>query len=503
MAGDVVLFDHRSRAALDRPLPQSPDAERAVLGSILINNGAFDRVGNLIGPDDFFKDGHRSIFAAMRSLAGETREIDLLTLKEELNKRSQLEHVGGSAYISSLIDGIPDVANVERYARIVKEKSMLRRLVVMGNSVMRAALDPPNEPEEVFQFADRVLREIGENLPDSRSLKNTGTGMSVVRTWEESEPEPMRYVVDGLVHESHLAGIFGDGGSGKSYLAGHLGACAATGGDFLGRRVAKRNVLFLDWELEASEFLRRMYRVARGMGFDRIPEGIHYAQLSTPLTNNSVFDFCQKAVEETGSSLIIVDSFAPASCASDQVAPSEIVPFMQRLRQLGTVVVLDHVPKPVAAAGAPLRAYGSAFKHNLVRSSLRLERGDGGGMRLMHMKNNFGRLSEPITFAMVHTFDAVRFEQIDANDERLAGLAERKRTVPDQILDELAQFGEDGASPARLAEIIGCSSKTISNHLSQLRASQRIEQAHFGYWRIAGGVSRYGRENVGNGKVKR
>ncbi|MGZ5462534.1 MAG: replicative DNA helicase [Thermoanaerobaculia bacterium] len=147
---------------LDRPLPQSPDAERAVLGSILINNNAFYRVVSTISSEDFFRDAHRTIFAAMRVLAEQSREIDLLTLKEELAKHERLEGVGGSAYISSLIDGIPDVANVERYARIVKEKSMLRRLIVMGNSVMRAALDSPGEPTEVLSIAEKSLYDIAE-----------------------------------------------------------------------------------------------------------------------------------------------------------------------------------------------------------------------------------------------------------------------------------------------------------------------------------------------------
>ncbi len=148
--------------ALDRPLPQSTDAERAVLGSILINNHAFYRVLGTIDIPDFFKDAHRTIFAAMRLLAEQSREIDLLTLKDELTKRGQLDVVGGSAYISSLVDGIPDVANVERYARIVKEKSTLRRLIVMGNSVMRAALDAPNEPGDVLNIAEKTLYEIAE-----------------------------------------------------------------------------------------------------------------------------------------------------------------------------------------------------------------------------------------------------------------------------------------------------------------------------------------------------
>ena len=151
---------------LDRPLPQSPDAERAVLGSILINNNAFYRVITLIDTEDFFRDAHRSIFASMRTLADQSREIDLLTLKEELAKRVQLDQVGGSAYISSLADGIPDVANVERYARIVKEKSMLRRLIVMGNSVMRAALDAPSEPADVLNIAEQSLYKIAEGSID-------------------------------------------------------------------------------------------------------------------------------------------------------------------------------------------------------------------------------------------------------------------------------------------------------------------------------------------------
>jgi replicative DNA helicase len=148
--------------ALDRPMPQSPDAERAVLGSILTNANAFYRVIGTIGVEDFFKDAHRTIFTAMRRLAEESREIDLLTVKEELGKRGVMEQAGGSAYVSSLTDAPPDVANVERYAHIVKEKSTLRRLIVMGNSVMRAALDAPGEPADVLSIAEKSIYEIAE-----------------------------------------------------------------------------------------------------------------------------------------------------------------------------------------------------------------------------------------------------------------------------------------------------------------------------------------------------
>src|SRR5467141_2979081 len=112
---------------LDRPLPQSPDAERAVLGSILINNHAFYRVVGTVDTEDFFRDAHRTIFATMKRLAEQSREIDLLTIREELARNAQLEQVGGTAYVASLVDHIPDISNVERYAHIVKEKSILRQ----------------------------------------------------------------------------------------------------------------------------------------------------------------------------------------------------------------------------------------------------------------------------------------------------------------------------------------------------------------------------------------
>jgi replicative DNA helicase len=148
--------------ALDRELPQSPDAERAVLGSILINNNAFYRVISIIDAADFYKDGNRTIFATMRLLAEQSRPIDILTVKEELARHVQLDQVGGYAYISHLVDVVPDVANVERYAGIIKEKSTLRRLIVMGNSVMLAALDAPSEPGAVLHLAERQLYSISE-----------------------------------------------------------------------------------------------------------------------------------------------------------------------------------------------------------------------------------------------------------------------------------------------------------------------------------------------------
>lgn len=148
--------------SLDEPLPHNAEAERAVLGAIIINNHAFYRVIGTIDTESFFKDHHRKIFAAMRNLAEASRPIDLLTLTDQLITNGDLKDVGGPAYLSSLVDVVPDIANVEWYAELVKEKANLRRLLLMGNSVMRAAADTTNKSSEVLTLAEKSLYDIAE-----------------------------------------------------------------------------------------------------------------------------------------------------------------------------------------------------------------------------------------------------------------------------------------------------------------------------------------------------
>jgi replicative DNA helicase len=152
--------------SLDEPLPHNVDAERAVLGAIIINNNAFYRVIGTIDTESFFKDGHRKIFAAMRRLAEQSRPIDVITLREELVHSGDLQDAGGIAYLSSLIDVVPDIANVEWYAELVKEKATMRRLILMSNSVMRAATDSTNLPAEVLNLAEKSLYDIAEGSTD-------------------------------------------------------------------------------------------------------------------------------------------------------------------------------------------------------------------------------------------------------------------------------------------------------------------------------------------------
>jgi replicative DNA helicase len=145
---------------LDRPLPQSPDAERAVLGAVFEGGGdrVMLRLPN-VTTEMFFKDSHRLIWDAISYLMEEHVEIDLLTVKHELSRRGQLEQAGGSAYVSSLTDVVPDIANVERYAAIVERAAKKRSILVAANKAMRSALDPEDEPEETIATLFGALGE--------------------------------------------------------------------------------------------------------------------------------------------------------------------------------------------------------------------------------------------------------------------------------------------------------------------------------------------------------
>ena len=134
--------------ASERTLPHNLDAEKSVLGAILINNDAFNHAAELIDAHDFFRDAHRRIFNGMVALSERNDAIDFVTLREELARTGQLDEVGGPAYIASLADGVPRSANVEYYARIVKEKATLRNLIHSANKILSEAYQAEQEPAQ-------------------------------------------------------------------------------------------------------------------------------------------------------------------------------------------------------------------------------------------------------------------------------------------------------------------------------------------------------------------
>lgn len=150
----------------DRVLPHDLDAERSVLGAVLVDPKAIDVAGSVLKPEHFYRKAHELIFVSLLALSERSVTADHVTLKDELVRRGQLNEVGGITYVAGLDAGLPRATNVESYARIVKEKAMLRELIYAANGVVQSAYDSAGDPHEVLGSAEQVfIRLSTESAP--------------------------------------------------------------------------------------------------------------------------------------------------------------------------------------------------------------------------------------------------------------------------------------------------------------------------------------------------
>jgi replicative DNA helicase len=150
-------------ATAERTLPHNLEAERSVLGAILVHNDAFNTAAQVIDGRDFYRDAHRRIFDRMVTLSERGEAIDFITLKEELSRGGDLEEVGGPAYVASLVDGVPRATNVEYYARIVKEKATLRNLIYAANKILTNAYEADQESDLILDEAESSIFAVADD----------------------------------------------------------------------------------------------------------------------------------------------------------------------------------------------------------------------------------------------------------------------------------------------------------------------------------------------------
>jgi replicative DNA helicase len=149
--------------SLERPLPHNLEAERSILGAVLLDNFALNAAIEKVRSDDFFLPQHRHIFERMVQLGEKQQAIDTVTLMEDLTRRGELEAAGGVAYISQLADGLPRVTNVDHYARIVKEKAVLRGLIHSAALIQEQALAAGEDADVILDRAESVILGLAED----------------------------------------------------------------------------------------------------------------------------------------------------------------------------------------------------------------------------------------------------------------------------------------------------------------------------------------------------
>ena len=175
--------------SLDRGLPASPEAERSILGAILLDNTLQNEALSTLKADHFFLDAHRRVYARICDLSESNRPIDIVTLTEELLRYKELEAVGGAGYLASLTDGVPRRSSLEHYVRIVRDKAMLRSLIHASNSVIAQALEQTTSAAEVIDAAESSLFNIaeersGQQLTDIRTIAQESFGGDLDRLFQ-------------------------------------------------------------------------------------------------------------------------------------------------------------------------------------------------------------------------------------------------------------------------------------------------------------------------------
>jgi replicative DNA helicase len=148
---------------LERPLPSNIDAEKSILGAILLDNNVLNTAIESLKAEDFFLPHHRHIYTQMIVLGESQRAIDFVTLTEELQRRGELEASGGAPYLASLVDGMPRVSNVEHYAHIVKEKALLRNLIHATHNIQQSAMEGEAGADEILDNAESSIFALAED----------------------------------------------------------------------------------------------------------------------------------------------------------------------------------------------------------------------------------------------------------------------------------------------------------------------------------------------------
>lgn len=222
----------------DRALPHSKEAEQSVLGSVLSSPQAVGEACEILGADDFFFTQNKEIYGCVLELFNENTPVDIVTVSDKLNQHDKLDAVGGVPYLSSLVLSVPTTGNVEYYARIVKDKATLRRLIYATQGVMSMAYDEQDATERIIDRAEQLVLDISSNKDQSdivhiseimetayddmvqNSLtKGTVTGISTGFNYLNNST--------GGLHGGELIIIAGRPGMGKSSFAVNIAEHAA------------------------------------------------------------------------------------------------------------------------------------------------------------------------------------------------------------------------------------------------------------------------------------
>ena len=355
---------------------------------------------------------------------------------------------------------------------------------------LRAAMNMPaqlpEDDEGEVPIPNPYSRQIRTGTDTPGYVVGGGPWGRLVRAWERPEPPPRAWVLPGRLPVGATTILYGDAGTLKSWTAIHVAVCVAAGAPWLGQDVAPQPVAYVDVELDEDEFLRRAYPLARGLGLPGVPKGLHYLQLEGSLAGPATIGAVAPWLAEVKAGLVVLDSLSVACSGADLERPAAMTDVMQRLRAWGTVLALDHIPKPPPGVNqSHLRPFGSQFKYAIARSVLQMHTAETGqALILRHVKSNFGPRQDPLGIRVAFGDGRITLEGLPLDSPELAGLDENLPAV-EQVARALGEQPQ-GATPVELAADLGMGVKTVRNYLTSLRQQNRAVPLGDGRWQPQG-----------------
>jgi len=480
----------------DNPLPQNPDAERAVLGAVLLDNAALAVAQKTLSSGDFFSTVHQKVFRCMLQMAESGNQIDLITLNDALTARNELRDGQEIAYLAALADGIPKVSNVEHYARIVKQKAALRQLAHFGEKLTRDAMQ-----------ADADLPALQANLRavSVEATVPTGIGANGHMSYSLTQflgaefPEPEHLVeiagtkgeaIAGLIPKDSTVMIFSMPHHLKSFFTTSLALACTTPGEKFGKLLVRHPVRTLliqmeDFPGQLQWRIRQLtpYIDVEPTNIRVLPRCDHKGnKINVMLPDRTSVAVLKREIEDFGADLVIFDVVRRITNV-DINSPKDSAGFLECMDEFRycpshpTIMLVHHENRKEADI-----MYASAGSYNLpgwanVMIQFKRKREELGVSHVeSEVDNKLAQSPEPMRMVLdLKSATPVRLENV----EDTAGLQELR----DQLGAEW--------TVRDLAEVMNVHKSNAQRRLKKFLASGAVEKIGTGKRGRSGGLARY------------
>jgi hypothetical protein len=471
--------DNRSRAPVEKSLPHNLEAERSILGAILLDNSCLDRLLHMGFPaTHFFLPEHKRIFSGMLALREKQQAIDLVTLTEHFGKRGEIELIGGAGYLASLVDGMPRVSNVGHYATIVTEKSILRQIIRTADAAQRLAIEGPNgEDQDAAGIYDTVLRSfsaIAENVTTKNGHKLRDVD---IRDFLTMTFDPQQFIIEPILPLRGSGMIYSPAGAGKTYIGLYMAYCIALGYDhcFVWDVPAARRVLYVDGEMDKETMQRRQQEIARGFA-PALPEPGFFRLITPDLQEREAPRINTKEgramIEDRirDAALLFLDNLETLCPTGDEKSTdywAEVQEWILALRRKGVGTVwFHHAGKSGAQLGTSKKEHQLYFNLTLrMPKNYQMEE----GLRVIaKLEKIRGRGRDNFNPAWAQPFEISLTTELDGENTKATFL---HRPARDLLRQQAIQMLQSGMHPGDIAADLGLDRWTIYRLKKKVRDS--------------------------------